>query len=54
MYSGKIGCNPLPGNKILALSKLKAIPDDNVNVTKIVQFFFERVDNIVGKGENAG
>ena len=41
-------------NKILALSKLKVFADDNFNVIQMVRFFFGRVENILGKGENAG
>ena len=43
--------NPLPDNKILAMSKFKAFADDNFNMS---HFFYDRVENIVGKGENAG
>ena len=35
-------------------SKLKAFADDKLNVAKIVINVFDRVENIVGKGENAG
>ena len=31
--------NPLPDNKILALSKLKAFADDNFQVAKAIQIF---------------
>ena len=41
-------------DKILGQSKLKAFADDNLNVAKTVKFLFDRVENIVGKGENAG
>ena len=44
--------NSLPNIKILALSKLKA--EDKINLTHKLEFDFERVENIVGKGENAG
>ena len=37
--------------KILDLSKLKASADDNLNLTKILKFIFEREENIVGKGD---
>ena len=43
--------NPLPDDNILAMSKLKAFADDNFNMS---HFFCDRVENIVGKGENAG
>ena len=34
-------------------SKLKAFADDKINVTKMAKFVFDRVENMVGKGENA-
>ena len=46
--------NPLPNGKILDRSKLKTYADDKIKVLKMMIFVFERVDNIVGKGENAG
>ena len=41
-------------NKILALSKLKALEDDDFSEVQIVNFFFDRVKDIVWKCENAG
>ena len=41
-------------DKILDLSKLKVFADDNSIVAQMVQFFSDRVESIVGKGENAG
>ena len=46
--------NSLPYNKILDWSKLKAFADDKINVTENLKFGLGRVENIVGKGENAG
>ena len=46
--------NPLPDNKILALSKWKAFADNNFSGTQMVQFFSDRVENVVGNGEKAG
>ena len=46
--------NSLPDDKILHLSKLKAFSDDNLNVYQKLKFALGRVENIVGKGENAG
>ena len=46
--------NPLPDNKILDWSKLKALADDKINVVQKLKFVEGRVENIVGKGENAG
>ena len=40
--------------KNLDLSKLKAFADDNLNVYQKLKFALGRVENIVGKGENAG
>ena len=45
--------NPLPNNTILPLTKLKAFADNNFYFAKMVQFFFERIENIIGKGKNA-
>ena len=45
--------NPFPHDKILDQTKLKALADDNFNETKMVIFVFDRVGNIVGKGEIA-
>ena len=46
--------NYLPNNKFLDMTKFKAIADDNSNVAKMVISLFDRAENIVGKGENAG
>ena len=46
--------NPLPNNKNLDLSKLEAVADDSLNVNQKLEFAAGRVENIVGKGENAG
>ena len=32
----------------------KHFADDKLNFAEIIIFFFDRVENIVGKGENAG
>ena len=36
------------------MSRFKASTDDKFGVAEIMGFVFERVENIVGKGENAG
>ena len=46
--------NSLPNDKMLGLSKLKAFADYKINVNEKFNFGFERTENIVGKGENAG
>ena len=46
--------NPLPNDKFLDWSKLKAVADDKSNVAAKLKFVLGRVENIVGKGENAG
>ena len=46
--------NLLPYDRILDLSKLKALADNKMNVTGKLKLFLGRVENIVGKGENAG
>ena len=40
--------------QILDCSKLKAFADHKINVTQISKFVLGRVENIEGKGENAG
>ena len=44
----------LPNEKYLDLSKLKAFADDKIDSTSEQKFFLEWVENITGKGENAG
>ena len=39
---------------MLDQSKLKAFADDKINVTEKIEFVLGRVENIVGKVENAG
>ena len=46
--------NYIPNNKFLDWSKLKAFADDKINVTENIKFVLGKVENIVGKGENAG
>ena len=45
--------NPFPPDKILDQTKLKAFADNELNVTKMIISVFDRVENIVGKGEIA-
>ena len=44
----------LPNDYSLTLFKLKSIANDKINVTLKLTFFIGWVENIVGKGENAG
>ena len=44
----------LPNEKIFDWSKLKPFADDKLNVAEMIFFLFDEVENIVGKGENAG
>ena len=46
--------NPLPNYKILEVTKLKTFADDKLNVAKMMISLFDRVENTVAKGENAG
>ena len=46
--------NSLPNDKILDWSKLKVFADDKINLTENFKFGLGRVENSVGKGENAG
>ena len=45
--------NPFPLDKILDQTKLKAFANDKLNVTKMIISVFDKVENIVGKGEIA-
>ena len=46
--------NSLPNDKTLDWSKLKALADDKINVNEVLKICLGRIENIVGKGENAG
>ena len=50
----KKSVNSLPNDKMLHWSKLKAFADDKIKVLRMMIFVFDRIENIVGKGENAG
>ena len=58
MYMDKFpSCNydlTLQNNMFFDWSKLKAFAGDKINVTQKLKFVLGRVENIVGKGENAG
>ena len=49
----EISLNSLPNDKILDLTKLIAFADDKINIAQVI-FVFNRIENIVGKGGNAG
>ena len=44
----------LTNDKILVLSKLRTLADNKLNIAKMIISIFDRYENIVGKGENAG
>ena len=46
--------NPLSNDNILDMIKFKAFADAQINVAQNLKFVYERVENIVGKWENAG
>ena len=41
--------NPIPNNKILDMTKLKAFADDEVNIDKMTIFLLDKVENTEGK-----
>ena len=49
----KLLFNPLQCDKILDWSKLKTFADDNLNVRRKMVYIIDRVENIMGKSENA-
>ena len=46
--------NSLPNNKILDVTKLKAFAEDRIDLAQMMISVFNRIENIVGEGENAG
>ena len=46
--------NTLPNDNILVSTKLKAFADNKINAAQMIISAFDRVENIVGKGGNAG
>ena len=52
LYTELVSC--LPNNKILNKTKSKAFADNKINVAQMMISVFDKVENIVGKGENAG
>ena len=50
----KLKFNSILNDKILDMTNLKALADDKINVTQMTISAFDRVEKIVGKGENAG
>ena len=46
--------NSLLNNKFLDWSILKAFADNKMNEAEILKYVLQKVENIVGKGENAG
>ena len=45
---------PLPNDKILDWFKLRAFAEDKISMSEKLKFVLGRIENIVGKGENAG
>ena len=43
-----------PDNKILDQSKLNAFADNNLKVIQMAEYVLDKIENIVGKEENAG
>ena len=46
--------NSLANDKTLDVTKLKAFAIDQINVAQTLISIFDWIENIVGKGENAG
>ena len=46
--------NSVPNDGKLDSSKFKAFADGNLDMAIVIRYFFDKVENIVGKGENAG
>ena len=54
ILSTTLQLNSLPNDKCLDWFKLKAFADDKVTVTDKLKFVLGQIENMVGKGENAG
>ena len=52
-YSNLSIINPFLHDTVIDQTKLKAFADNKLNVTKMIISVFDRVENIVGKGEIA-
>ena len=50
----KVRLTSVPNNEILDLSKSKAFANDKISITQKLIFVSVWIENIVGKGENAG
>ena len=44
----------LPNDIFFDRTKFKAFADDQLNIAKIIISVFDKIEHIVGKGENAG
>ena len=54
LFKQEIFLNSLTNDQILDRSKLKTFADDKIKLLKMTFFVFDGIENIVGKGENAG
>ena len=54
LAASRLCINSLLNGKFLNWSKLKELPDDKIYMTEKFKFVLGRVENIVGKRENAG
>ena len=50
----KLHLNSLPNDKISDLTKLKAFAEDRIDIAQVMISVFNRIENIVEKGENVG
>ena len=53
-YLWSKGLNSLSNNNILASTKFKPFAEGKINVAEMTISLSDRLENIVGKGENAG
>ena len=53
-YSRKTGLNSLPSDNSLDWTKFKAFADKKYMLLKFMNSVSDRIENIAGKGENAG
>ena len=53
LFCTRLNCLTLPNDKIFDWTKLKALADYKLDI-KIIISIYDRIENIVGKGQNAG
>ena len=54
MLSPRLRLKPFPNDKMLDVTNLKAFANNKLNIARLMIYLLDSVENMVGKGENAG